>query len=87
LLLGFLSVEVNDGLVKVLLDLEHQVLDLLDGIGVSELVGGQLNQSLEEGGINGFVEFLLDLLEGDLSLLDLDQGSGTFTTIGVEGGQ
>jgi len=61
----------------------HEVSNLADGVTAGELGGRKGDEGLDEGGLDGALELLLDLSEGGLGLLDLGKGSVT----GLEGGE
>jgi hypothetical protein len=73
----FLSGESSKGVFEVVLDGVHQITNLSDGITIGEFGAGEGNEGLDEGRFNRVLELLLDLVEGILGLLDLNEGSFT----------
>jgi len=67
--------EVSEGFNEVGSDVVHEVTNLTDGVVVGEFGGRETDEGLDEGGLNGVLELLLDLGKGVLGLLDLDEGS------------
>lgn len=76
LVLSFLSSQVVDGVNNGVSELVQGIDDLSEDILVGEvLVGGQGDQSLDHGGHSGArADLGLDVLEGVLEALDLEEG-------------
>lgn len=73
--LGFLGGEVVKGINDGVSEFVKGINDLLDDVLVGEvLVGGQTDEGLDHGGhLASLGDLSLDVLEGVLELLDLDQ--------------
>jgi len=71
--LSFRSLSAGEGVLEILLDSEEEVLDLSDGILVSEFLRFHADETLDEGGLGSLSKLLVDADDHFMEFTNLGQ--------------